>query len=81
MGETRALGEWVAAAALDDLPEDVVHDTKRLILDQIACQVGCARSKADAIVEAVWHLEDTRPNVDILPLAIDRLAIAWRSCP
>ena len=43
MSETRALGEWVAATGLGDLPEDVVHDIKRLILDQLGCQVGCAR--------------------------------------
>ena len=28
------------------------------------------RSKADAIVEAVWHLEDTQPNTELLPLTI-----------
>ena len=62
MSETRALGEWVAATGLGDLPEDVVHDTKRLILDQLGCQVGCARLPwSRAVLSAVRGLSGSGP--------------------
>ena len=62
MSETRALGEWVAATGLGDLPEDVVHDTKRLILDQLGCQVGCARLPwSRAVLGAIRGLSGSGP--------------------
>ena len=62
LSETRALSEWAAAAALGDLPEGVVHDTKRLILDQLGCQVGCARLPwSRTVLGAVRDLSGSGP--------------------
>ena len=73
MNETRVLSDFVATTSFDELPSDVVHETKRLILDQLACQVGCAYLPWSVIVlESVRALSGTGPATvvvhgDLLP--------------
>lgn len=45
MGVTRRLAEFVVGKGFEDLPGDVVHDTKRLVLDAIGCALGGLRIK------------------------------------
>lgn len=41
---SRTLAALVAAASFDDLPEQVVHDFKRALLDYLACAISGSRS-------------------------------------
>jgi 2-methylcitrate dehydratase PrpD len=45
MGITNKLAEFAVEKQFSDLPQDVVHDTKRLTLDALACALGGHRIK------------------------------------
>jgi 2-methylcitrate dehydratase PrpD len=40
LGVTGELAEFVSSTTFDDLPENVVHETKRILLDVIGCALG-----------------------------------------
>lgn len=39
-GYTKALTDFSVGTGFDDIPDDVVHETKRLILDSLGCAIG-----------------------------------------
>jgi len=39
-GVTQTLAEFASKVTFDDLPQEVVHQTKRLICDSIGCTLG-----------------------------------------
>jgi 2-methylcitrate dehydratase PrpD len=39
-GVTQALADFAASVTFNDLPKEVIHQTKRVILDSIACTLG-----------------------------------------
>jgi 2-methylcitrate dehydratase PrpD len=52
-GATRELVRFVGRTRFDHLPPDVVHDTKRVILDTIGCAIGGHATEAGKIVVKV----------------------------
>jgi 2-methylcitrate dehydratase len=60
---TRTLSEWAASARFEDLPDEVVHQTRRFLLDSVACALGGS----------------LRPDVAIARRVISRLAGRDRS--
>jgi 2-methylcitrate dehydratase PrpD len=52
-GVTKTLVEFAVDTRFDDIPSDVVHETKRLILDTIGCAIGSKQTELGRIaVEA-----------------------------
>ena len=49
-GVTQTLAEFAADITFDDLPREVVHQTKRLICDSIGCTLGGYSSEKGRIV-------------------------------
>lgn len=52
MGIARALARFALDTRFEDLPEDVVHQTKRVVLDTLGCAIGGYESDARAALEA-----------------------------
>lgn len=51
MGPTKTLGSYVSKAEYEDLPEEVIHQAKRCILDTIGCMLsGCTTSLGKNII-------------------------------
>jgi 2-methylcitrate dehydratase len=40
---TRTISEWAAGVKYDDLPPEVVHETKRFLMDSVGCALGGAQ--------------------------------------
>jgi 2-methylcitrate dehydratase PrpD len=40
VGATAEIAQWVSRAHFDDLPREVVHGSKRIICDSLACAIG-----------------------------------------
>jgi 2-methylcitrate dehydratase PrpD len=54
---TRLVAAWIAETRLDDLPERVVHETARILLDSIGCAVAAhATDKSRIVVDIVRAL-------------------------
>ena len=53
MGVARELARHVRDLAFQDLPSDVVHQTKRLVLDTLGCAIGGYTSEASRIIQEV----------------------------
>jgi len=53
MGVARELARHVRDLAFQDLPSDVVHQTKRLVLDTLGCAIGGYASEASRIIQEV----------------------------
>ena len=41
-GVTEKLAEYISSLEYDDLPEDVIQQAKKVILDALGCQVACS---------------------------------------
>ncbi len=52
MGIARALARFALDTRFEDLPEDVIHQTKRVVLDTLGCAIGGYESDARAALEA-----------------------------
>jgi len=65
-GATELLVEFVRDTKFSDLPSAVVHDTKRIILDSIACAVGGYSIDAGKIVVEMAHELGGAPMSTIL---------------
>lgn len=52
MGIARALARFALDTRFEDLPGDVVHQTKRVVLDTLGCAIGGYESDARAALEA-----------------------------
>jgi 2-methylcitrate dehydratase PrpD len=58
MGETEALADYVANAKYEDLPQDVVNHTKKLVMDIIACGLGGRKSlEGDILIDIMKGME------------------------
>lgn len=51
MGVVRELAKYAIGLTFQDLPPDVVHQTKRLVLDTLGCAVGGCASDASRIIQ------------------------------
>ncbi len=61
-GATGVLAEYLAAASLDDLPEDVVERAHHLLLDGVGCGLLAARMPwSNLAVEAICDIEGDGP--------------------
>jgi 2-methylcitrate dehydratase len=47
------LGEYAISTRFDDLPEAVVHETKRRVIDALGCALGARRADAPQVAERV----------------------------
>lgn len=61
MGIARALARFALDTRFEDLPEDVVHQTKRVLLDTLGCAIGGYESEARSALEA-YVREAGHPN-------------------
>jgi 2-methylcitrate dehydratase len=52
MGITRDLAKYISDLKFQDLPPDVVHQTKRVLLDTLGCAIGGYDSEAREAIEA-----------------------------
>ncbi len=51
MSISRKLAELALDCSYQDLPEDVIHQTKRLILDTLGCAIGAYPSETNKIIQ------------------------------
>ena len=51
MGLARELARYAMALTYQDLPPDVVHQTKRVLLDTLGCAIGASDSEASRAIE------------------------------
>ena len=51
MGLARELAKYAMALTYQDLPPDVVHQTKRVLLDTLGCAIGASDSEASRAIE------------------------------
>ncbi|MFP4037469.1 MAG: MmgE/PrpD family protein, partial [Desulfobacteraceae bacterium] len=49
------LAEYSAGLSFDDLPDEVVHQTKRLVLDTLGCAIGGYQSETGGILREFAH--------------------------
>jgi len=66
MGATRQLAEFVADATFDRLPPEVVHETKRAVLNYLGVAIGASRHQAVAILMEAAQEEGGHPQATIL---------------
>ncbi len=58
MSVARELAKYVATLTFQDLPPDVIHQTKRVVLDTLGCAIGGYDSEASrAIQELIKELD------------------------
>ena len=65
-GVTRALSEFAAGIKYDDLPKEVVHQTKRVILDSIASTLGGYSSEKGMIARKFGKSQGGNPESTII---------------
>lgn len=53
MGVSRKLAKYATSLTFEDLPPDVIHQTKCLVLDTLGCAVGGYSSEASMIIQEV----------------------------
>ena len=63
---TQELAAFVARTAFDDLPNEVVHETKRIILDVIGCALGSSHLEKGSIAAEFALRSGGRPEATIL---------------
>jgi len=51
MGVARDLAKYAIGLTFEDLPPDVVHQTKRVVLDTLGCAIGGYSSEASQIIQ------------------------------
>ena len=57
MNETRQLAEWIAAHRFEQLPDAIVHEAKRALLNYLAATFGgCRHEAVDIAVRTVLSL-------------------------
>lgn len=57
MGETEILANYVARGKYEDLPEDVVAHTKKIVMDTIACGLGGRKTlEGDVLLDIVKEM-------------------------
>ena len=57
MSETRQLAQWVAAHQAAHIPEQVVHEAKRALLNYLAAALGgCGHEAVEIAVKTVLPL-------------------------
>jgi 2-methylcitrate dehydratase len=63
MGVARELAKYATSLTFQDLPPDVIHQTKRLVLDTLGCAIGGYDSEANRaiqeLIKELGHLEET----------------------
>ncbi len=50
---TATMAQWAASLCYEDLPDDVVHEAKRFLLDSLGCALGGLRQEDAQIARAV----------------------------
>jgi 2-methylcitrate dehydratase len=53
MGIARELAQYAMALSFQDLPPDVIHQTKRFVLDTLGCAIGGYTSEASSIIQTL----------------------------
>ena len=54
MGVTLELAKYARSLTFQDLPKDVIHQTKRVVLDTLGCAIGGYENEAvNAIQELI----------------------------
>ena len=53
MGVTLELAKYARSLTLQDLPKDVIHQTKRVVLDTLGCAIGGYESEASQVIQEV----------------------------
>jgi len=53
MSATRELAKYALSLTFDDLPADVIHQTKRILLDTLGCAIGGYASETSTIIQQV----------------------------
>ncbi len=51
MSISRELAQYASRLTFDDLPEEVVHEAKRAVLDTLGCAIGGYPSEASKIIQ------------------------------
>ncbi len=51
MSVARALARYATELTFQDLPEDVIHQTKRVVLDTLGCAIGGYASEASQAIQ------------------------------
>jgi len=63
MGVARELAKYATSLTFQDLPPDVIHQTKRLVLDTLGCAIGGYDSEANRaiqeLIKELGHPEET----------------------
>jgi 2-methylcitrate dehydratase len=63
MGVARELAKYATSLTFQDLPPDVIHQTKRVMLDTLGCAIGGYASEASQtiqeLIKELGHLEET----------------------
>ena len=65
-GTTQTLAEFAASVTFDDLPRQVVHQTKRLIFDSIGCALGGYSSEKGRIARSFVKSLGGTPEATII---------------
>src|SRR4051794_28466140 len=63
---THALASFAAKTRFEDLPPEVVHETKRMLLDVIGCAVGSVDLRKGRIAVEFAQESGGRPEATIL---------------
>ncbi len=66
MGATQQLADFVASSAYDQLPSEVVRETKRAVLNYLGVAIGASRHEAVSILAEEALEEGGRPQATIL---------------
>lgn len=65
-GVTQALADFAASVTFNDLPKEVVYQTKRIILDSIACTLGGYSSEKGYISRKMMKALGGNPDATII---------------
>jgi len=60
------LSDYAAALRFEDLPPDVVHQAKRLLVDTLGCAVGGFSGEPSAVARALADTVSSRPPATVL---------------
>lgn len=66
MNTTSILAEFINKIKFEDLPEDIVHETKRLLLDSMGCALGGLYTKKGEIALLFGTKAGSKPEATII---------------
>ena len=66
MGTTEELARWLTVGAPDDIPEDVVHEARRALVNIVGCALGGASHEAVVMTLAAFGPMFGEPTAEVI---------------